>query len=288
MRIRQAAAAVAAGFLACLVVSVPAQADDGVLVINPPKGSLGTPMDVVTSGLCTRGVTFVVAVRGKGIDPATAGNLVGNTPLASTDRETYPGHYFVPLSYTWIQYFTNNGMAPPKGEFEVVFSCRNRLDAEDLQTFTAKVSLTARGYTALGDAATPVDEFTASSAPASPSDPANEPSPQTSGGDSSSQSTEASTLPQDSTSPQDSASPQNSASKSADSGMGASDVTSQPPSDLAASPVDSGDAATDGSQHTAVASQTTSDSSWRTLLIVVGLILILGAVYALWRQRKGA
>lgn len=141
------------------VATPSAWAGAGTLIVVPQQGDLGAPMDIITSGTCTRGLTFVVEVRGKGLDPATSGNLVGSTPLPVADQATYPGHYFVPLSYSWIQYFTNNGLGVPKGNYAIVFACRNRLDSEDLQTFEGTVAISPEGYRATGVAATPAEEF---------------------------------------------------------------------------------------------------------------------------------
>lgn len=169
--VRGAACAVAAvalgasGFLLGLSPAGAADSGQGSLIVLPSSGTLDTPMDVITSGLCTRGVTFIVALRGKGIDPATAGNLVGNTALNALGVPQYPGHYAVPVSFTLRQFMANNGVSLAKGNYDVVFSCRNIMDAEDLQTFSGTLAITPKGYRAVGVAATPVASFAGDPAP---------------------------------------------------------------------------------------------------------------------------
>jgi len=277
---RKAVAAAIAGF-ALLTWASPAQAADaGTLAIVPAQGTLDTPMDVVTSGVCSRGVTFVVAVRGAGIDPVTSGNAVGNTELAVLEPAIYPGHHAVPLARNMREFFVSSGVTTPKGAYDLVFACRNRLDLQDLQTFTGALRIKGDGYVAVGAAATPIADFVATP------DPAQEPTA-TDPGDPGSDST--SDAAQE---------PTGSAAQGQDSDQaGGEQVGGEQAADAEPGAAGEGLPAQEatGSDPTAVAlaetassSATTSsgESSWRVIALVVGALLLLGAAYAYWRGRR--
>ena len=282
---KRAVAAAIAGF-ALLSWASPAQAADaGTLAIVPAQGTLDTPMDVVTSGVCSRGVTFVVAVRGAGLDPATSGNAVGNTELSVLEPAIYPGHHAVPLARNLREFFVSNGVSTPKGAYDLVFACRNRLDLQDLQTFTGALRIKGDGYVALGAAATPVAEFV------STPDPAREPSATGPGDPGSDATTDATEEPAgagaqgqggDQAGGEQVGGDQAEGNQAADAGPGA-EVEGLPAQEVT------------GSDPTAVAltetasSSTTSssgESSWRMMALAVGALLLLGAAYAYWRGRR--
>lgn len=267
-----------------LVLSAPAlpalASQDGALLVMPASGTLDTPMDVVTSGVCARGVTFVVAVRGKGIDPVTSGNAVGNTELRILEPAQYPGHHAVPLARTLRDYFVANGISAPKGDYHLVFACRNRLDMADLQTFTGTIRIDAKGYRALGESGVALEEFLASSTPeptagstvASPSDASvSDPAPS------------------------DSAPSDPGAAGNAGGSQGAAAET--PAGDTAAAAGDpassSGDAAASEAlpspaviEASATSRQPEQDNTWRYALIGMGAILLAGAAYLGWKARS--
>jgi hypothetical protein len=277
---KRAAAAAIAGF-ALLAWASPAQAvDAGTLAIVPAQGTLDTPMDVVTSGVCSQGVTFVVAVRGAGLDPATSGNAVGNTELSVLEPAIYPGHHAVPLARNLREFFVSNGVSAPKGAYDLVFACRNRLDLQDLQTFTGTLRIKGDGYVAVGVAATPVEEFV------STPDPAQEPSATGTGEPGSESTTDATEEPAGAGAQgqggDQAGGEQVGGDQAADAGPGA-EVEGLPAQEVT------------GSDPTAVAlaetasSSTTSssgESSWRMLTLAVGALLLLGAAYAYWRGRR--
>jgi len=274
---RKAVAAAIAGF-ALLTWASPAQAADaGTLAIVPAEGTLDTPMDVVTSGVCSRGVTFVVAVRGAGIDPVTSGNAVGNTELAVLEPATYPGHHAVPLARTLREFFVSNGVSTPKGAYDLVFACRNRLDLQDLQTFTGALRIKGDGYVAVGAAATPIADFV------STPDPAQEPSATDPGSDSTTDASEepagAGAQGQDG---DQAGGEQAEGNQAADAGPGAAGEG------LPAQEVTGSDPTAVALAETASSSATTSsgESSWRVIALVVGALLLLGAAYAYWRGRR--
>jgi hypothetical protein len=244
-------------------------AEPGVLAVVPAEGTLDTPIDVVTSGVCTRGVTFVVAVRGPGLDAQTSGNAVGNTGLDVLEPPLYPGRYAVPLARTLREFFIANGVGVPKGEYHLVFACRNRLDFEDLQTFTGTIRIKSDTYTAVGEAATPLEKFIDTPVSEQPTSQAED--------------LDAEVEPDGS---QDGADSDSASEVSVDVAAGTDDA---PASNAVASP--GADQAVAGGEFVAesVAAEatvtSTSSDSWRTLLVAVGALLLLGAAYAWWRGR---
>ncbi|MDP4676249.1 MAG: hypothetical protein NWS65_04915, partial [Candidatus Nanopelagicales bacterium] len=114
--------------------------EPGVLVVIPATGDLDTPLDVSTVGFCERGTTFMVTVSGKGIDGDGAEIIVGATDLRWLEPTGYPS-YDVALSLTLDDYFDRADVTRPQGEYTLTFICRNRLDVEPLQTFTAPLTI---------------------------------------------------------------------------------------------------------------------------------------------------
>ena len=277
---RKAVAAALAGF-ALLTWASPAQAADaGTLAIVPAQGTLDTPMDVVTSGVCSRGVTFVVAVRGAGIDPVTSGNAVGNTELAVLEPAIYPGHHAVPLARNLREFFVSNGVTTPKGAYDLVFACRNRLDLQDLQTFTGALRIKGDGYVAVGAAATPIADFV------STPDPAQEPTATDPGDPGSDSTSDAAQEPTGA-----GAQGQDGDQAGGDQAGGEQAADAEPGAageGLPAQEATGSDPTAVALAETASSSATTSsgESSWRVIALVVGALLLLGAAYAYWRGRR--
>lgn len=275
---KRIAAAAAVAVLALLPAGSAWAGDGGTLIVVPDKGTIDSPIDVVTEGVCEQGVTFVVAVRGNGIDPVTSGNAVGSTELRILDPAPYPGHHAVPLSRTLREYFTTNGVGAPVGDYDLVFACRNRLDMKDLQTFTAGIEIAKSGaYRAVGPAATPLDEFlTASSDSAA------------AGADGGSGNASADSAPGASDSATDS---------SADEALTPQESTPSGPSGARSDASDgeggqresaaAGDprASPEVSQASATSPIGSGDSTWRTVLIGMGVLLFAGAAYMGWKAR---
>lgn len=262
--------ACAAAVFVALPAGVALADEPGSLLVVPGQGTIDSPIDVVTSGVCVRGVTFVVAVRGDGIDPVTSGNAVGNTELAILEPSAYPGHHAVPLSRTLREFFTTNGVGAPTGEYDLVFACRDRLDAADLQTFSATIRIDKGGaYRAVGAAAKPLEDFLAETAKADPANPA----------------------------APDSASSDPTAGEGPDSPEGATDDASAEEAQEPVGTVESeAGAATsetggvDTSPAVTEAAATTAapveDNTWRTVLIGFGIVLLGGAAYMGWKAKS--
>lgn len=155
------AASLVVGLMFALGSSLHASAaPDGILVITPSTGTITTPVTLSTAGVCEQGVGFVVAVQGKGISDE-AGNLVGMTMLDSLPRDPRGVHTVAPTA-SLGEYFLGAAGTLPTGKYDIVFACRNKLDLEWLQTFTATIKVAKDGtYTALADAAGPLDELLA-------------------------------------------------------------------------------------------------------------------------------
>lgn len=118
--------------------------EPGILIVTPAEGDLSTPVEVTTVGSCNRGVAFVVALRGKGIDPETAGNLVGATNL---DRRFIKNAvwYRTPLQSNFGEFFITEVGRVPTGDYRLIFACRNALDFEWLQTYEALITFKRNG-----------------------------------------------------------------------------------------------------------------------------------------------
>lgn len=268
--------AFAAGAVAvvALLSAGPALADQtGTLVVLPAEGTIDSAIDVVTSGTCTSGVTFVVAVRGEGIDPVTSGNAVGNTELRVLEPASYPGHHAVPLSRTLREYFTSNGVGAPSGTYDLVFACRNRLDMADLQTFTASIRIDKSGaYRALGEAATPLEEFLAEQAADTTADPATQPGQSADPADTATDGASAeSGAPEAAPAAQDADTSANPETGDEPGAPGGSEPTEM------ASP--------EMTQTASTAATTAQDNTWRYGLIALGAVLLAGAGYMGWKAR---
>lgn len=264
----------AAAAVFTLVAVVPAgtawASADGGMIVVPPTGTIDSAIDVVTDGVCEQGVTFVVAVRGKGLDPVTSGNAVGSTELRILEPSPYPGHHAVPLSRTLREYFTTNGVGSPVGDYDLVFACRNRLDMADLQTFTARISIDKSGaYQAVGAAATPLEELLAAPAGASPARSGS--SPEKAAGDPSARDSDdvAETAPETAT-------PE----------IPGTDRSSNPSIGAEAAPSEKAALASpDVTQASASTPLGSEDTTWRTVLIGMGILLLAGASYMGWKAR---
>lgn len=243
--------------------------EPGSLLVVPDTGTIDSPIDVVTSGLCVRGVTFVVAVRGDGIDPVTSGNAVGNTELAILEPAVYPGHHAVPLSRTLREFFTTNGVGAPTGEYDLVFACRDRLDASDLQTFTAAIRIDEDGaYRAVGAAAKSLEDFideTPGAASAGPAPSGSASSDATAGEGSGDSGSATEDVPADE------------AEESA--------VSAEPESAAAAPEAGGVDTSPTVTEATAATAAPVEDNTWRTVLIGFGIVLLGGAAYLGRRSR---
>lgn len=151
--------AIAAATLFALATPGGVQAVEapGVLVVSPGSGDLDTPLDVATVGVCERGTTVMVTVDGKGITGDGDEIIVGAIDWSWLDPNGYPSHQ-VSLSQTLSNYFFRAQVPKPKGDYTLTFICRNRLDVEPLQTFTATLSIDAKGrYEVQGDSALDLD-----------------------------------------------------------------------------------------------------------------------------------
>ena len=147
----------AAALLALASVSGPAVAQaaegEGVLVVLPATGTLEDPLSVATVGTCERGTTFMVTVSGRGIEPGADDIIVGATDLTWLESNGYPSHE-VALSITLDRFFQRVNIDEPLGEYTMTFHCRNRLDVESLQAFSASIAVTPEAtFEALGSAA---------------------------------------------------------------------------------------------------------------------------------------
>ncbi len=134
----------------------------GFLVVEPARGDLTSAIDIATSGICTRGQMFAVKLDGPNLEGADRGNVIGTTKIVTIGPDSYPGHYVVPLPTDLATYLAANAPGQRiKGDYTLTFACRDRLSADDLEIFTATISIDGKGrYVAQGDAATPIDKLT--------------------------------------------------------------------------------------------------------------------------------
>ena len=155
----------AAGLVLSVGMSAPALADEperlGYVVVEPAKGDLLTPIDIATSGVCTRGQMFAVKLDGPNLEGADRGNLIGTTKLATIGPESYPGHYVVPLPTDLATYISTAAPGQRiKGDYTITFACRDTLSTDDLQVFTADLRIDGKGrYTVQGESAKRIDEL---------------------------------------------------------------------------------------------------------------------------------
>lgn len=224
-------------------------APPGTLSLVPAKGTLDTPMNVVTSALCPAGDYFTVAVLGPKLSK-DGDNITGATPtealLPYGDNQMN-----IPLSSTWRDFAADNAGGAITGTYTVEVRCRTALDFTPLARFVGTVKVTTKGFAAVGATALSPDEQVPAPAPA------------VSGG--SAGSTPAPTASQ----PIASAQPDPLPSASAGGTAGAAP---QP----AASPV-------------AVPATTTAEgsgSSWTWLAIGAGAVLLLAALVSAVRGRR--
>lgn len=152
--------------LGCLGASVGvAQSVEpaGDLLVAPAEGNLDSALSLATVGLCERGTTYMVTVAGKGVRTDEGQDIiVGAADLRYLEPTGFPSHE-VFTSETLGQFFQRAGVAKPRGEYVLSMICRNRLDVEALQVFSATIDIDAQGrYSALGSAAldlpTAIDE----------------------------------------------------------------------------------------------------------------------------------
>lgn len=229
---RQLIAACIAGLAVATVPAAPALAEEperlGFLVVEPSKGDLLTPIDIATSGVCTRGQMFAVLMDGPNLTGADRGNLLGTTKITTIGPDSYPGHYVVPLPTDLATYIATAAPGQRiKGDYTLTFACRDTLDTADLQVFTATISIDGKGrYVAQGDSATPIDELIEGYVPGS-------------------------------------------------AGFAYGDPAAPDPAEVAEYE----------SEQMAAEAPAGEAFPWRTALIAAGVLLLLGAAYAWWRDR---
>ncbi len=133
----------------------------GFLVVEPASGDLLTPMDLATSGVCTRGTMFAVTITGPNLDDPQRGNLIGVTKIQTLAPESYPGHYVVPLPTDLATYIATTAPGQRiRGDYTIAFACRDTLSSDDLQVFTADLRIDGKGrYSVQGDSAMPLAEL---------------------------------------------------------------------------------------------------------------------------------
>ncbi len=228
-------------------------APPSTLSLVPAKGSLDTPMNVVTSTWCPAGDYFTVAVLGKRLD-AEGDNITGATPtealLPYGDNQMN-----IPLSSTWKDFAADNAGGRLSGTYTLEVRCRTALDFTPLARFVGKVRITADGYEALGAAALAPDKQKPAPVPAGSEAPAPGPS--------------------------GSAAPD--ASVSAKPDPAASQRQTPGPSAL---PTQEAQAA-DGQPVTAQAASVAPSgrAAWWPLAVGAGVVLLLLAAWSLWRGR---
>jgi len=150
--------------LACAVPAA-AQAEEpeqlGFLVVEPARGDLTSTIDIATSDVCSRGQMFAVKLDGPNLRGADRGNLIGTTKISTIGPDSYPGHYVVPLPTDFATYLATAAPGQRiKGDYTLTFACRDTLNTDDLQIFTAVITVDGKGrYVAQGESATPIDEL---------------------------------------------------------------------------------------------------------------------------------
>ena len=150
--------------LACAVPTA-AQADEpeqlGFLVVEPARGDLTSTIDIATSDVCSRGQMFAVKLDGPNLRGADRGNLIGTTKITTIGPDSYPGHYVVPLPTDLATYLATAAPGQRiKGEYTLTLACRDTLNTDDLQIFTATIAIDGKArYVAQGDSATPIDKL---------------------------------------------------------------------------------------------------------------------------------
>jgi hypothetical protein len=226
-------------------------APPSTLSLVPAKGSLDTPMNVVTSTWCPAGDMFTVAVSGKGIAGGSA-FITGATPtealLPYGDNQMN-----IPLSATWKDFAADNAGGRLNGTYTIEVRCRKALDVAPLARFLGKVRITAAGFQAVGDAALPPEQQRPAPVPAGSS----------------------------------SAAP--SASAPAEQpGSSASAPAEPAPSGAAGEPA-SGQSAGQApatAQGEAASTSSAGGAAWWPLAVGAGAVLLLVALWSAWRGRR--
>jgi hypothetical protein len=248
-----------AGSLGASSAAHASETDLGWLRLQPAQGKTDIATEVLTEAPCPKGEAVVVGLTGPGVPTkGDVGYLVGNTALTAL-QPTTSGQHLIPLSMTFRDWFSDNGVdGKPGATYTVTLVCRDSLSASKTYgSFTGKIKLDAAGgYAAVGEAAKPFNtEY-------KPTDPL--------GG------TVATTGPTASVKP------------------GSSTAPSSPPTDATAEanqtpePDGSSDGAAPGSGSTAPAARAAADGggSGRFLLISLGLLMLAGIAWALVRRRR--
>lgn len=164
MKVRRWFIASVIGVLVTLPSAVAsASVDAGSLVVSPASGDVQTPLDLYTVGMCERGTSYMVKIRGKGISGINDDDIiVGASDLKWLDPTGYPSH-MVSTSVSLERFFQRASVGKPRGDYTLTFICRNRLDVDVLQSFEATITIDAKGgYQARGasalDIATAVEQ----------------------------------------------------------------------------------------------------------------------------------
>lgn len=138
-------------------------APPGTLSLVPAKGTLDTPMNVVTSAMCPAGDYFTVAVLGPKLSKG-GDNITGATPtealLPYGDNQMN-----IPLSSTWRDFAADNAGGAISGTYTLEVRCRTALDFTPLARFVGTVKVTANGFAAVGATALSPQEQVPAPAP---------------------------------------------------------------------------------------------------------------------------
>lgn len=151
-------------------------APPGTLSLVPAKGTLDTPMNVVTSALCPAGDYFTVAVLGPKLSK-DGDNITGATPtealLPYGDNQMN-----IPLSSTWRDFAADNAGGAITGTYTIEVRCRTALEFTPLARFVGTVKITAKGFAAVGSTALrPVEQVPAPAPAASGGSAGSTPAP---------------------------------------------------------------------------------------------------------------
>lgn len=184
---RGAAALLGAAVLSAglVLIAPPAQAAEvappGTLSLVPAKGTLDTPMNVVTSTMCPAGDYFTVAVIGKKLSKG-GDNITGATPVEAL-LPYGDNQMNIPLSSTWRDFSADNAGGALAGTYTIEVRCRTALEFTPLARFVGTVALTSKGFSAVGSTALPPEKQkpapaqpgASASAPAAPAPSASAP-----------------------------------------------------------------------------------------------------------------
>lgn len=250
-----------------LTFAAPARAADkdlGWLRFEPAKGANGDVMSVLTQAPCPGGEAIIVKVTGPNVaTDGSVGNMVGVTQIKIL-KPTLSGQLLVPLSFTFRDWIgVNSVQIKPNAPYSLTLVCRDLIrGSETFGSFTGQVVFDGKGnWRAIAEAAKPFDTEL------KPEDPL--------GG----------VLP----------TPEASASTGATPSPAASNPTDEPTDGASAAPSESAPDITDpvpDAEVTAdpVAAPATagadSAGSGRFLLIGLGLLALVGALWGLIRSRR--